>query len=285
MERRYEETLYPGWGQWFAVDEVLHEERSEHQHLVIFRNARFGRVLALDGVIQTTEADEFIYHEMLAHVPLFAHGRAERVLIVGGGDGGMLREVCRHQGVRRVVQVEIDSAVIEMSRRYLPGHSDGAFDDPRVRIVIADGADFVHQSDERFDIVISDSTDPIGPGEALFGSRFYAGCQRVLAPGGILATQNGVPWTQPEEVPLTNARLRALFPDVAFYTAAVPTYVGGVMAFAWASDSPAPRGVPLEVLEHRYRESGIRTRYYTPRIHQSSFALPAWLEGQLRATG
>ena len=133
----------------------------------------FGRVLALDGVVQTTEADEFIYHEMMAHVPLLAHGQATEVLIIGGGDGGMLREVVRHPNVKRVVQVEIDQAVIEMSERFLPQHSRGAFQDPRVEIVIADGLQFVQETALRFDVIISDSTDPVGPGEALFTKGFY----------------------------------------------------------------------------------------------------------------
>lgn len=276
-DRQWIETLYPGYGQAFSVDDVLYEQSSEHQQLLIFRNRHFGTVLALDGIIQTTERDEFIYHEMLTHVPIIAHGKAKRVLIIGGGDGGILREVCRHQDVTHITQVEIDQAVIDLAKQYLPNHSAGAFDDPRANIVISDGFDFVQQTDERFDVIISDSTDPLGPGEILFSKDFYAGCQRCLNPGGILVTQNGVAFMQTDEVSNTATRLSRLFTDWHFYAAAVPTYVGGIMTFAWASDNPAARQVDVETLRQRWDATGIKSRYYSPELHHASFALPQYL--------
>ena len=174
--------------------------RPTHQRIRVFENARFGRVLTLDGVVQTTEGDEFIYHEMMAHVPILAHGAARRVLIVGGGDGGMAREVLRHRAVEHVTMVEIDAGVVEFSKKYLPSLSAGAFDDPRLDLVIADGADFVAQTDRRFDVAIIDSTDPVGPGEVLFTDTFYGRAKRCLAPGGVLVTQNGVPFMQGDEL-------------------------------------------------------------------------------------
>ncbi|MDH5767074.1 MAG: polyamine aminopropyltransferase, partial [Gammaproteobacteria bacterium] len=189
--KTYAETLYDSYGQEFAVDKVYFENKTDHQHLVIFENAKFGRVMALDGIIQTTEADEFIYHEMLTHVPLLAHGNVKRVLIIGGGDGGMLREVCKHSSVEHITQVEIDDQVVDMCKEYLPNHSAGAYDDPRVNIVIDDGANFVRQCTDKFDVIISDSTDPIGPGDVLFTSDFYADCKQCLTEDGILVTQNG----------------------------------------------------------------------------------------------
>ena len=176
--------------------------------------------MVLDGIVQTTERDEFIYHEMLAHVPVFAHGSARRVLIIGGGDGGMLREVIRHREVERVVQVEVDAGVIDTCREHLPNHSAGAFDDPRVEIVIADGARYVAETAERFEVVISDSTDPVGPGTALFSPEFYAGCRRCLAPGGVLVTQNGVAFLQPEVAGGTARELDRHFRDWHFFSAA-----------------------------------------------------------------
>lgn len=271
------ETLYKGYGQTMTVDEVLFEHRTAHQHLLIFTNAQFGRVMALDGVVQTTERDEFIYHEMLTHVPMMAHGNVRRVLIIGGGDGGMLREVCRHRSVEHITQVEIDQRVIDLAKTHLPGHSDGAFDDPRAHIVIADGSDFVRQTDDTFDLIISDSTDPQGPGETLFTRNFYAGCRRCLNSGGVLVTQNGVAFMQTEEVANTASRLNGLFHDWYFYAAAVPTYVGGIMTFAWASDDPSLRTLELSILEQRWHDTGIRTRYYTPALHHGSFALPQYL--------
>jgi len=275
--KTYTETLFDAYGQEFKVDKLYFENKTDHQHLVIFENAVFGRVMALDGIIQTTEADEFIYHEMMAHVPLFAHGNAKDVLIVGGGDGAMLREVCKHSEVERIIQVEIDAQVIEMCREYLPKHSNGAFDDPRTTIVIDDGMHYVNSVNGQFDVIISDSTDPIGPGEVLFSRDFYQACKQALKPGGVLVTQNGVAFMQPDEVESTANRLFPLFTDSCFYGASVPTYVGGIMTFAWATDVTDYRKLPLESLQQRYTDYGIITRYYNPEIHLGSFALPQYV--------
>ncbi len=277
MSEWFDETLHSGYHQGFRVKEVLFESKTEHQHLVIFESVDFGRVMALDGVIQTTERDEFVYHEMLAHVPLFAHGAAKDVLIIGGGDGGLLREVLRHPEVERAVQVEIDQAVIDMCVEYLPRHSNGAYENPKAEIVIGDGIDYVRNCDRQFDVILSDSTDPIGPGEVLFTSPFYEGIKRCLKPGGAFAAQNGVAFMQPDEVSTTHKRLSPLFDDCHFYAAAVPTYVGGIMTFAWASDNAALRSVPAETIAQRVKDSGIKTRYYTPALHSGSFALPQYI--------
>lgn len=277
MSRVWSETLYDAYGQSFSVDKVYFESKTEHQHLMIFHNAMFGRVMVLDGIVQTTEKDEFIYHEMLTHVPLFAHGNAKRVLIIGGGDGGILREVCKHNTVEHVTQVEIDQAVIDMAKEYLPNHSAGAFDDPRANIVIDDGMRFVNETTDKFDVIISDSTDPIGPGEVLFTSDFYESCKRCLNEGGILATQNGVVFMQTDEVTTTSDRLAELYQDSYFYGAAVPTYVGGIMTFAWATDNPAYREQSLDTILQRFQAADIKTRYYNPAIHLAAFALPQYV--------
>ena len=273
----YQETLYDGYGQRFSVDRMLHEVRTEHQHLVIFENARMGRVMALDGVIQTTEADEFIYHEMLTHVPILAHGNAKRVLIIGGGDGGMLREVSKHATVEHITMVEIDGTVVDMCKEFLPNHSQGAFDDARLNLVIDDGMRFVATTSETFDVIISDSTDPIGPGEVLFSENFYQACHRCLNTGGVLVTQNGTPFMQLDTVRNTAGRMNGLFADWHFYQAAVPTYIGGSMTFAWGSTDPALRQVDSATLAQRFAASGIQTRYYNPAIHQGAFALPQYV--------
>ncbi|MGH8354506.1 MAG: polyamine aminopropyltransferase [Pseudomonas sp.] len=273
----YQETLYDGYGQRFRMDKLLHEVRTEHQHLVIFENPRMGRVMALDGVIQTTEADEFIYHEMLTHVPILAHGAAKRVLIIGGGDGGMLREVSKHRSVEQITMVEIDGTVVEMCKEFLPNHSKGAYDDPRLNLVIDDGMRFVATTAEKFDVIISDSTDPIGPGEVLFSENFYQACRRCLNDGGILVAQNGTPFMQLAEVQTTASRMHGLFADWHFYQAAVPTYIGGAMAFAWGATDAESRKLPLETLRQRFAGSGIVTRYYNPEIHLGAFALPQYV--------
>ena len=276
-KRLLTEALHDGYGQSFEVDEVLFEINTDHQHLVIFNNSQFGRIMALDGVIQTTERDEFVYHEMMAHVPMFAHGNAKRVLIIGGGDGGMLREVLRHPGVEQVTQVEIDQAVVDMCTQYLPNHSAGAYEHEKTKVVIADGVNYVNETNEKYDVIISDCTDPIGPGEVLFSSRFYEGCKRCLTPGGVFVAQNGVSFMQIEEVTTTAQRLKPYFTDQSFYSAAVPTYVGGIMTFAWATDNESLRTQDTKVIRTRFEAAGFKTRFYTPELHQASFALPQYV--------
>jgi len=282
MAKRFTETLYSAFGQSFVIDEVLFENRTEHQHLIIFNNEQFGNVMALDGVVQTTEKDEFIYHEMLTHVPMFAHGNAKRVLIIGGGDGGILREVLRHPEVEHVTMVEIDRAVVDMCVQYFPKHSAGAFDDPRVNLVIADGVDFIVNNQEKFDVIISDSTDPEGPGEVLFTSRFYQGCKNSLNEGGVLATQNGVCFMQLDEVTTTYQRFEGLFADRWFYAAPVPTYVGGIMTLSWGTDDLSLRQHPASIIEQRFNAAGFKTRYYNPAIHVAAFALPQYVVDELQ---
>lgn len=271
------ETLHADYAQSLRIDRLLYDSETEHQRLRVFENPTFGRVLTLDGVVQTTEGDNAIYHEMLTHVPILAHGAARRVLIVGGGDGGMAREVLRHASVEHVTMVEIDAGVVEFSKEYLPNLSQGAFDDPRLDLVIADGADFMKTTAGGFDVIIVDSTDPIGPGEVLFTDTFYGHAKRALAPNGILVTQNGVPFMQPEELTNTMRAFRALFADATCYLATVPTYAGGPMAFGWGTDGDA-RETPLDVLTGRFDAAGLTPFYYTPAVHRAAFALPGYVQ-------
>lgn len=278
--KHFKETLYDAVCQEYRIDKMYFESKTEHQHLMIFHNAQLGRVMTLDGIVQTTEADEFIYHEMLAHVPLLAHGNAKRVLIIGGGDGGMLREVVKHP-IEHVTQVEIDQSVVDMAIEFLPKHSNGAYDDERLSLVIADGFDFVKQfsnSDEaKFDVIISDSTDPIGPGEILFTDDFYHLAKACLTPGGIMVTQNGVPFFQADEVQNTHQRMGSIYQDMRFYCAPIPTYYGGFMTFAWGTDNQDASSPSPEILQQRFDLLDIKTRYYNPAIHTASFALPQYV--------
>jgi len=270
------ENLHPDYAQSLRIGEMLYDSETDHQRLKVFQNDTFGRVLTLDDVVQTTEGDNFIYHEMLTHVPILAHGAAKRVLIIGGGDGGMAREVLRHDTVAHVTMVEIDGGVVDFSKEYLPMLSAGAFDDPRLDLVIADGAEFIRQTAGGYDIIIVDSTDPIGPGEVLFTDTFYGHAKLALAPNGILVTQNGVPFLQGEELHNTMRAFTALFVDATCYLATVPTYAGGPMAFGWGTDGPA-RETPLDVLQGRFDAAGIAPGYYTPQVHQAAFALPGYV--------
>lgn len=270
------EQLHAHYAQGLTVDKLLYDSQTDHQRLRVFENGTFGRVLTLDDVIQTTEGDNFIYHEMLTHVPILAHGAAKRVCIIGGGDGGMAREVLKHASVDHMTMVEIDAGVVEFSKEYLPMLSQGAFDDPRLDLVIADGAEFMKTTQGGYDVIIVDSTDPVGPGEVLFTDSFYGHAKRALTPGGILVTQNGVPFMQGDELTNTMRAFQALFGDATCYLATVPTYAGGPMAFGWGTDGDA-RAVPLEVLQKRFSDTGLTTDYYTPEVHKAAFALPGYV--------
>lgn len=277
MSDWFRETLHGDYAQSMMVSSVLYDSKTDHQRLVVLENPRFGRVLTLDGVVQTTEGDNAIYHEMLTHVPLFAHGAAKRVLIIGGGDGGMAREVLRHSTVEHVTMVEIDAGVVDFSKTYLPSLSNGAFDDPRLELVIADGAAFVRETDQKYDVMIVDSTDPIGPGEVLFTDTFYGHARNCLNEDGILVTQNGVPFMQGDELTNTLRAFKALFSDWGCYTATVPTYAGGPMAFGWATNGNA-RNVQVDKLESRFASAGFDCFYYTPEVHKGAFALPGYIK-------
>ncbi|MCK5276114.1 MAG: polyamine aminopropyltransferase, partial [Alphaproteobacteria bacterium] len=200
---------------------------------------------------------------------------------IGGGDGGMAEEVLKHKSVERVTMVEIDAGVVEFSKQYLPNICKDAFDDPRLNLVIADGAKFVAETDERFDVAIIDSTDPIGPAEVLFTEAFYGNVKRCLNEGGIVATQNGVPFLQGDELTSTLAAFRKLFRDPTCYLATVPTYVGGPMAFGWGTDDASLRQVTEETLAERFKAAGIETRYYTPAVHKAAFALPPYIQDMI----
>jgi spermidine synthase len=278
------ETLYPNWGQRFLVKRELARVQSEFQDIVIFESESHGRVMVLDGVIQITGADEFVYQEMIAHVPLLAHGSAGNVLIIGAGDGGVLRRVLQHSTTEHAVMVEIDGEVIRLAKEYLPDIAGSAWNDPRAEVIVGDGIDYVKRApDAAFDVIIVDSTDPIGVGEVLFTDAFYENCARILTPRGLVVNQCGVPFMQADELRETSARRRAFFPHVTAYVAAVPTYVGGFMTLGWSAKDATLTTVPPETIEARARAAGIlgSTRYWTPAIHTGAFNLPPYIAANL----
>jgi spermidine synthase len=277
----FEETYHRHWRQRIEIERVVHRERTAYQDLMIFESADFGRVLVLDGIVQVTERDEFIYHEMLSHVPLMAHGQVRDVLIIGGGDGGTLREVLKHPGVEMVTMVELDPAVVASCKAHMPTVGGGCYDDPRARALFGDGVRFVAETAERFDVIIVDSTDEIGPGLVLFSEAFYADCRARLRPGGVLACQSGNPFGELDRLAAKCRRLAAVFADVGIYTAAVPTYAGGLFAFALASDDPGRRHVSGDQL--RARAVPARLRQYTPAVHVAAFVHPPWLAEAIAA--
>ena len=267
------------------VRELAHV-KTEYQDILIFESGSHGRVLVLDGAVQITEADEFVYQEMLAHVPLIAHGDARRVLIIGAGDGGVLRRVLQHRTVERAVMVEIDGEVVRLVREHLPSIAGTAWDDARAEVIIGDGLAFLRVSErDQFDVIIVDSTDPVGVGETLFTEAFYADCERALGPGGIVVNQSGVPFMQGEELERTTRRRAAAFAHVSAYVAAVPTYVGGFMALGIAAKQAGFDCVGVETLTQRAEAAGILgvTNYWTPDVHAASFKLPPYIRRLLPA--
>ena len=278
MSRWFDEALHDGYALRLRAEAVLAERDTAHQRLAVIETTLFGRALMLDDIVQTTERDEFIYHEMIVHVPLLAHGAARRVLVIGGGDGGAIEEILKHRSVEHVRLVELDAEVISASRQYLGSICADAFDDPRLSLTLGDGAAFVTACMERFDVIVVDSTDPVGPGAALFSPAFYAACKRCLVPGGILVTQSGVPFVQRPVLRDTLAALTRHFVDATCYLATVPTYVGGPMAFGWASDDPALARTPAATLRRRLAEADVDTGYYTPDVHRAAFVLPGYID-------
>ncbi len=278
------ETLYAEWGQRFLVKRELARVKSDFQDIMVFESYTHGRVMLLDGVVQITEMDEFVYQEMLAHVPLLAHGAAKRVLIIGAGDGGVLKRVLQHRTVEKAVMVEIDGEVIRLAKEFMPGIAGDAWTDPRAEVIVGDGIDYVRQAASgSFDVVIVDSTDPIGVGEVLFTDEFYANAARLLTDRGVIVNQCGVPAMQADELRDTSLRRARSFPDVWAYVAAVPTYVGGYMTLGWAAKDAALRQVGVEEIRRRADVAGVldTTGYWTPEIHVAAFALPPYIARHL----
>ncbi len=278
-DRWIEETFHPDWRVKLKADKVLHEVKTEHQHLVIFENATWGTVLMLDGVVQLTTLDEHVYHEMMAHVPLMALEKPTRVLVIGGGDGGVLREVLRHSSVERAVLVEIDDEVVETTKKYYPQIPQDAFTDPRTEIVIADGLKYVAETNEKFDCIIIDSSEPIGPSAVLHTRQFFADCKKALAKGGILVTQNGLAQILPDHLAGTTRVFASLFKRVAPYICHQPCYFGGLFALNLATNDKRNLKTDEKTLAKRARKRlDTDLKYWTPRVHLGAFALPAHLE-------
>lgn len=280
MELRVQETLYGNEiFQGFTADAKLFEGQTPYQKVDIYASKRWGRVLVLDGIIQTTEADEFVYHEMLTHVPMFGCAKPRRVMIVGGGDGGILREVLKHD-IEHVDMVEIDRTVVDYCIEHMPTLNDAGriYQDPRAALVIEDAFAFMQRESGRYDVILVDSTDPVGAAEVLFSQTFYQLCRGALNPGGVLALQGGVPFLQPAEARGSMQVLRGLGLLARCYAIAVPTYYGGNMALGYASDDAAVMTPQLETILARFRQAGFATRHYTPELHVASFALPRWMD-------
>ena len=276
--RWIEETFHPDWRVRLRADEILHEEKSKHHHLVVFTNKRWGTVMLMDGVTQLTTADEFHYHEMMAHVPLTALERPRDILIIGGGDGGILREVLKHPGVKTATLVDIDRTVVDLSLKHFPSVSAGAFDDPRTELVIADGTAFVAAPPRSYDAIIVDSSEPVGPSAVLHSEEFFANCAAALKDGGYLIAQNGLPFSAPGHLAKTSAAFARIFKSVTPYVVTQPCYFGGMLAINCGTNGTPPAEIDLATLTRRAARRNLETRLWTPGVHIGAFALPRYLE-------
>ena len=272
----YFETERSGFAQGVRVRQRILDVQTPFQHLELIDTDAFGRALILDEALQTSEFDEFMYHEMIVHVPLMTHPNPRRVLIIGGGDGGALRRVLEHPAVC-AVQVEIDRAVIDVCRDKLPGISAGAYDSPRAELVLADGVEFMRQNPGAFDVVIIDSTDPIGPAVGLFEEPFYRDVAAALADDGLLAAQSSSPLLMAGELRSQAHNLGKTFPIVRTYLGIVPGYPGSLWSYTIGSKQHDPLAVERASIVARLERGAIRTRYYTPDVHHAAFALPPFI--------
>jgi len=267
VEEVHQETL----GMRFRVKRTLFSGESEFQQIDIVETESHGRMLFNDGVAMLSERDEFVYHEMIAHVPLFLHPAVERALIIGGGDGGTAREIIRHPSVKHCRLVEIDPLVLEGCRAHIP-QTAAALDDPRVEVSVADGVAFAAETDERYDLIAIDSTDPIGPATPLFGPDFYRNIKRILRPGGIVVSQAESPFYEVERQRSLGGILKDLFGRVHFYNYVNLTYPGGLWSFSYATDADL---CPLAALDdRRIAEAALSLRYYNADVHRAAFVLP-----------
>ena len=265
----------------YKLRQALHSEQTPFQRIDIFESFDYGRILVLDGAVMFTEGDEFIYHEMITHIPLLLHPSPKDLLIIGGGDGGVAREAARHESLDAITLVEIDGRVVECCRTYFPTVAAG-LEEPRLRLEIRDGIEFVRDAPAcSCDVVVVDSTDPLGPAQGLFNRDFYAGCSRVLRADGIMVVQSESPYVLPRVLTEVHAALAELFSHVAPYWAAIPTYPSGQIYFTLASKRPV--GVhPLR--PEFFKSHGPDLRYLTPEIFSSCFAVPAEV-GRMLAGG
>ncbi len=274
------EYINPDYGQTYRLKKKIISKKTLYQKIELVETFEFGKMLLLDGAVQTSEKDEFIYHEMLAHPALLTHPKPNRVLIIGGGDGGTLRRVLEHP-VKEAIMVEMDQEVVKLSRTYLSSISKQAFEDKRATIVIDDGFSFLKNEKKKFDLILVDSTDPVGKATVLFSEEFYKLAFSSLNEEGMIVTQSGSVFYQLNEVRQTFCNLKKVFTHTYVYLANIPTYPGSLWSFTLGSKLHVPPLIPLSVKESRLAERKIKTRYYNLEIDLAAFALPTFLKEAL----
>lgn len=275
MELWFTEKQTENFGITMKVKETYVSEKTDFQDLAMVKTEEFGNMLLLDGMVMTTEKDEFVYHEMVAHPVLYTHPNPEQVLVVGGGDGGVIREVLKHPQVKKAVLVDIDGKVIEYSKKYLPSIA-GELENPRVEVLVNDGFMHIHDHKNTYDVIMVDSTEPVGPAANLFTRGFYQGIYEALKEDGIFVAQTDNPWFKADLIQSVNKDVKEVFPIVRVYAANIPTYPSGLWTFTLGSK----KYDPLEVDESSIPE--IDTKYYTPRLHKAAFVLPKFVEDLIK---
>lgn len=276
MDLWFSEFHTPNVKLSIKVERQLYSAQSEFQRIDVFESQEFGRFLTLDGYMMLTEKDEFIYHEMIVHVPMAVNPDIKNVLVIGAGDGGVARELMRYSGVESVDLVEIDEQVVKVCKEFLPQTASG-FDDPRINFFFQDGLKFIRKCENQYDLIIVDSTDPFGPGEGLFTKEFYGNCLKALRPDGIMVNQHESPFYKEDSIAMQRAHKRIVesFPIAKVYQAHIPTYPSGHWLFGFASKKFHPiRDYDGE----KWIKSGIKTKYYNPELHCGAFALPNYVE-------
>jgi spermidine synthase len=270
MELWYTEKQTPRHGITTKISETLHTEQTDFQKLDMIETEEFGTMLVLDGMVMTTDKDEFVYHEMVTHVPMFTHPNPKKVLVVGGGDGGAIREVLKHPSVEKAVLVEIDGKVIEYSKKFLPNIA-GELDNPRVEVQVDDGFMHIHNHKNEYDVIMVDSTEPVGPAAKLFEKGFYQGIYDALTEDGIFVAQSDNPWFHSDLIKKVFADVKDIFPITKLYTCNIPTYPSGMWTFTMGSKKFDPTDVDTATFTE------IETKYYTPELHKAAFVLPKFV--------
>ena len=262
------------------VDKQVYSGKSDYQRIDIFDTPAFGRILVLDGYLMLTEKDEFIYHEMITHIPMAVHPNVKDVLVIGAGDGGGVRELCRYPEIERIDLVEIDEEVIAASKQYLP-FTACELDNERVHIYIQDGLKFIRRKKDEYDLIIVDSTDPFGPGEGLFSREFYGSCYKALHEDGIMVNQHESPFYEQDALAMQRAHKRIIesFPFSRIYQAHIPTYPSGHWLFGFSTKKYHPL---RDLNEARWNARKLATKYYTTTLHRGAFYLPAYVEEMLK---
>lgn len=280
MELWFSEPHTPNVKYSIKVDKQLYSCQSEFQRIDVFESNEFGRFLTLDGYMMLTEKDEFIYHEMITHVPMAVHPNPRKVLIIGAGDGGVVRELTRYKCVEHIDLVEIDEMVVEVSKKFLP-FTSSELNDPRVHIHYEDGVRYVRSLENEYDLIIVDSTDPFGPGEGLFTKEFYGSCFKALCEDGIMVNQHESPFYEVDVTAMQRAHKRIFecFPISRVYQAHIPTYPSGHWLFGFASKKYHPI---RDLREQQWQQLGLKTRYYNLNLHRGAFYLPTYVEEMLK---